>query len=135
MNSSGASDERARATDSTQATEHSTTLWPSSKVQSAWKSVRTNFKAKRSIPDLKRWLSYPQASKSNSPEKEGHPEDEEHSRFCDSLLALMQRTGRYDYLDFNKDTPKQEEEGTIEAAQNESDKQPQRSLKRFSWSR
>ena len=81
------------------------------------------------MPDLKRWLSYPRASDSNSQGEESHPEDAEQSLFCESLLGLMQRTGKFDYLDYNKDTTEPEPE-----QEREREKQG-RSLKRFSWSR
>ncbi len=136
MSSSGASDEGAR--NSACATGSSTPTSPNSKVQTAWQSVKTNFKAKTSMPDLKRWLSSPRASESNSQE-DRHPEDEEQSLFCESLLGLMQRTGRFDYLDYSKDSSEQEEEEIIGAAKKEKvqgkDKDLRRSLKRFSWSR
>ena len=134
MSTSGVSDEGTRATDSEHVTESSTPTSPSAKFQTAWKSVRSNIKAKASMPDLKRWLSYPRASEStsNSQGEERHPEDEEQSHFCQSLLALMQRTGRFDYLDYGQGIPEQEEE-SIESAQKEKEKR--RSLKRFSWSR
>ncbi len=109
-----------------------TPISPSSKVQTAWKAVRSNFKAKTSMPDLKRWLSYPRASEPDSRVEDRHSEDEEQSLFCESLLALMQRTGRFDYLDYSKDSTEQKEEG-LEATQKE--KYVRRSLKRFSWSR
>ena len=137
MSSSGASDEGAQATTSTCTTGSSTPTSPSSKVQTAWQSVKTNFKAKTSMPDLKRWLSPPRASESNS-QGDRHPEDEEQSLFCESLLGLMQRTGRFDYLDYSVDSFEQEEE-EIGAAKKEKvrgkDKDLRRSLKRFSWSR
>lgn len=134
MSSSGASDEGAN---STCATGSSTPTSPNAKVQTAWQSVKTNFKAKTSMPDLKRWLSSPRASESNS-QGYCHPEDEEQSLFCESLLGLMQRTGRFDYLEYSKDNSEQEEE-EIGAAKKEKvqgkDKDLRRSLKRFSWSR
>lgn len=86
------------------------------------------------MPDLKRWLSSPRASESNSQGKGRHPEDEEQSLFCESLLGLMQRTGRFDDLEHSKDTSEKKEEG-IEAAEKEKRKDLRRSLKRFSWSR
>ena len=79
------------------------------------------------MPDLKRWLSYPRGSESNSQREERHPEDAEQSLFCESLLGLIQRTGRFDYLDYNKDTTEPEKEKGRE--------KQGRSLKRFSWSR
>ena len=87
------------------------------------------------MPDLRRWLPSPRASESNNQVKEHHPEDEEQSLFCESLLGLMQRTGKFDYLDYSKDTSKQKEEGNIEAAEKDKAKDLRRSLKRFSWSR
>ena len=92
------------------------------------------------MPDLKRWLSSPRTSESDSQREERHPEDEEQSLFCESLFALMQRTGRFDYLDYSKDTSGGKEE-RVEAANSGKVKQKQkqkdlpRSLNRFSWSR
>ena len=86
------------------------------------------------MPDLKRWLSYPRASELMSQGEERHSEDEEQGLFCESLLSLMRRTGRFDYLDYSRDTREQEGEGT-EAAQKEKENHLRRSLKRFSWSR
>ena len=86
------------------------------------------------MPDLKRWLSSPRTSESDSQREERHPEDEEQSVFCESLFALMQRTGRFDYLDYSKDTSRRKE-GRVEAADPEKQKDLPRSLNRFSWSR
>ena len=87
------------------------------------------------MPDLKRWLSNTQ---SNSQGGEEHREDEkQQSLFCESLLALMQRTGRFDYMDYSKDF-------NIETAEKDEEKDGEkenhtwhqrRSPKRFSWSR
>ena len=96
------------------------------------------------MPDLKRWLSSPRTSESDSQREERRPEDEEQSLFCESLFALMQRTGRFDYLDYSKDTSGEKKE-RVEAAdavkvrEKEKEKEKQRdlprSLNRFSWSR
>ena len=94
------------------------------------------------MPDLKRWLPSPRSSEStsNSQGEERHPEDEEQSLFCKSLLTLMERTGRFEYLDYSKDHSEQDEE-EVEAAQKEKEKEKEKekslrqSLKRFSWSR
>lgn len=125
MSFSGASEEGSQVTNSVNTSGPSTPNSPGSIVHTAWKSVRSNFKVKTSTPDLKRWLSYPRASESNSQREERHPEDAERSLFCESLLGLMQRTGRFDYLDYNKDTTESEKEREKQG----------RSLKRFSWSR
>ena len=124
MSFSGASEEGSQVT-KVNASGPSTPNSPGSIVQTAWKSVRSNFKVKKSTPDLKRWWSYPRASESNSQREERHPEDAERSLFCESLLGLMQRTGRFDYLDYDKDTTESEKEREKQG----------RSLKRFSWSR
>ena len=89
------------------------------------------------MPDLKRWLSYSRASESSSQREQRRPEDEEQSLFCDSLLALMQRTGRFDYLDYRKSTTEraEQEDETIETAQKDGEKSSTKRLKRFSWSR
>ena len=136
MRISGAFDEATRATNSARATGSSTPTSPSSKVQTAWQSVKTNFKAKTSMPDMRRWLSSSRTSESNSQGEERHPEDEEQSLFCESLLGLMQRTGRFEYLDYSKDSSEPEEE-EVETAQKEEvkEKDLRRPLKRFSWSR
>lgn len=90
------------------------------------------------MPDLKRWLSSPRASESNSQGEERHPEDEEESLFCESLLGLMEQTGRFDYLDYSKDISEQDDERIVVAEKEkvkEKQKDLRRSLKRFSWSR
>lgn len=145
MSSSRSSDEGNRATNSADATGSSSPNSPSSKIQTAWQSVKTNFKGKTSMPDLKRWLSSPRVSESNSRGvKQGHPEDEEQSLFCESLLGLMQRTDRFTYLDYRKDGCEREERGIVESStaekerdreKGEKGKDRRRSLKRFSWSR
>ena len=137
MSASGASDEEIQVTNSAHAIGTATSVSPGSKIQTAWKSVRSNFKARRSMPDLKRWLSYPRASESSNQREQRRPEDEEQSLFCDSLLALMQRTGRFDYLDYRKSTTEraEQEDETIETAQKDGEKSPIKRLKRFSWSR
>ncbi|MCJ1451225.1 hypothetical protein MMC28_001561 [Mycoblastus sanguinarius] len=79
-----------------------------SKVQAAWNSVKTNFKARTSVPDLRRWWS---STSSNARDDQRWPEDEEQSLFCESLLVLMQRSGRFDYLDF---TDRKKEKQTLQ---------------------
>ena len=93
------------------------------------------------MPDLKRWLSSPRTSESDSQREERRPEDEEQSLFCESLFALMQRTGRFDYLDYSSKDTSRGKEGKVEAADAEKEKEKERqkdlprSLNRFSWSR
>ena len=142
MSFPGASNRGIRARDS--ATRNFTSVSPNIKVQTAWKSVKSNFKARTSIsmPDLKRWLPYPRASESDSTREDIRSEDKEPSLFCESLLTLMQQTGRFDYLDYSKDTSEkrtEDIEGTSTQKEKEAKKERysyrRRSLKRFSWSR
>ena len=92
------------------------------------------------MPDLKRWLSSPRTSESDGQREGRRPEDEEQSLFCESLFGLMQRTGRFDYLEYSKDISGRQEE-RVEAADPEKVKVKERqrdlprSLNRFSWSR
>lgn len=134
MSFSGASDD-TRSTYSAHAIGPST---PASKFQTSWNSVRRSFKARTSLPDLKRWLSNPRASESVSQGEERRAEDEEPSLFCESLLGLMQRTGRFDYLDYSKDNNTEQKKERRKSAQKENEKETLgRPLKqkRFSWSR
>ena len=86
------------------------------------------------MPDMKRWLSTPRASDSNGQaEEQRHPGDEEQSLFCEALLGLMQRTGRFEYLDYDETRSKHDE--NMQAVDKEKENDPRRSLKRFSWSR
>lgn len=137
MSFSGSSDEGSRATNSVDTTGRPIPASPNFKIQTTWQSVKTNFKAKTSMPDLKRWLSFPRSSESNSQAEERHPDDAEQSLFCESLLELMQRTGRFEYLDYSKSGSKQEEKDFrgIQGVEKEREKDLRRSLKRFSWSR
>ena len=99
------------------------------------------------MPVLRRWLPHRRASESDGPNQR---KDEEQSLFCESLLTLMQRSGRFDYLDYSKDKTEQEKEKekekekeTIEITPKEKEgkgkegkeRYLRRSLKRFSWSR
>lgn len=97
--------------------------------------MRSSFKAKTSMPELKRWFLYPRASESISQGEERRPEDEEASLFCESLLGLMQRTGRFDYLDYSKENAEQKKESRKSAQKENQKETPGRRLKRFSWSR
>ena len=118
---------------------------PSPKVRRAWNSVRSNLKTRTSIsmPDLKRWLSLSRTSESDSPpeEYEYRPGDKEPGFFCDSLLSLMQQTGRFDHLDYTKDTNEKGKDKEKEKEKGKGREKEgretflQRPSKRFSWSR
>ncbi len=100
---------------------------PSSPVQAAWRTVKTSFKGKSSMPEMRRWFSSSRASESNEPiQREAtRSGDEEDGLFCESLLGLMQRNERFDYLGLLKDEKKKESENT--GGKDRS--------KRFSWTR
>ncbi len=108
---------------------------PNSKVQTAWNTVKTNFKDRSSAPDLRRWMSFTRTSEPGPPEDlkatvGPRPEDERNSLFCDSLLGLMERTRRFDYLDFTREPVKRR---NSERSENNPDQTPR--AKRFSWTR
>ena len=80
-----------------------TQLQPSeSRAQTAWADVKRKFRPRSSMPNLHRRLSSSRASEMEEPAQQRQLADEEEGRFCDSLLNLMQRTGRFDYLDYTK---------------------------------
>lgn len=94
---------------------------PSSPVKDAWKTVKTSFKGKSSMPELRRWWSTSRASESMR-----YPQDQVESLFCESLLGLMRRSERFRYLGLTKDNGKDDESA------NDSGKVRH---KRFSWTR
>ena len=108
---------------------------PNSKVQTAWNTVKTNFKDRSSAPDLRRWMSFTRTSEPEPLEDltatlGRRSEDERNSLFCDSLLGLMERTHRFDYLDFTREPVKRR---SSERSENNPGQTPR--AKRFSWTR
>ena len=108
---------------------------PNSKVQTAWNTVKTNFKDRSSVPDLRRWMSFTRTSEPEPLEDLTatlgcRSEDERESLFCDSLLGLMERTHRFDYLDFTREPVKRR---SSERSENNPGQTPR--AKRFSWTR
>ena len=83
------------------------------------------------MPSLRRWLSTSRGVDNRTLEEQRGLEDERQSAFCDSLLELMEHTGRFDYLDYSKDVRSKGGEGA-EATGTKS-KEPR--AKQFSWSR
>lgn len=73
-----------------------------------WNSIKASLKTRRkSISEIFKRVSNTSSSEDSgaisSPISDSGPDpkkDEENSKFCDTLLGLMQRTGRFDYLDF-----------------------------------
>ncbi|KAL9104665.1 MAG: hypothetical protein Q9163_000408 [Psora crenata] len=107
----------------------STSDQESSKSPSAWDAVKTNLPRR---PSLKRvWRRWSRSSVTESKEEEQtrKSHDDYHGLFCDALLDLMQRTGRFEYLDYSKDHSTERRETTTDI---KTDK-PER--KRFSWSK
>jgi hypothetical protein len=135
---SSSSEEASRR--SSEVNESTSPPSPSSKAQAAWNTVKSNlnFKARSSMPNMRRWLSLSRATESGSsdagslPDAQRQSEDRKESFFCESMLGLMQQTGRFDYIDFNPER----QQNNIDAAGEEGEttnKDPR--AKRFSWSR
>lgn len=126
------SDEQARR--SSEGTEATLPSSVDSKVQAAWSTVKHNFKARSSMPDLRRWWPSNRAPESNTQGEQRRPEDEEDSLFCDSLLGLMQQTGRFDYIDFSKEIITKEKGKVKKQSQEEDLAGKNNRANRFSWS-
>lgn len=110
-----------------------------SKTQTAWKTIKHNIKARSSMPNIKRWFTSSQGYQDTQAGKAGRDcprTDEQEGIFCTSLLGLMERTGRYDYIDFAALHGSHENERFGEKEEGHQDierKEPR--AKRFSWSR
>ena len=113
-----------------------TPISSNTKTESAWNTVKRSFKARSSLPNLRRWLSSTRASDPPNLEEHGRQTDKQEGSFCDSLLGLMERTGRFDYIDYRKDSEgkasSEDEEEINDRKRIES--RISRSM-RFSWSR
>lgn len=135
---SSSSEEASRR--SSEVNESTSPPSPSSKTQAAWNTVKSNFKfkARSSMPNMRRWLSSSRATEHGLSEAGSLPnvqrqlEDNKESFFCESMLGLMRQTGRFDYIDF---TPEQQQIDRGDAGEGGeiSNKDPR--AKRFSWSR
>ena len=118
-----------------EASESISTTSPNSKVQTAWNTVKTNFRDRSSAPDLRRWWSFTRTSEPEPPEDltetpECQSRDESDSLFCDSLLGLMEKTRRFDYLDFTRERVRRRNSERSEINPGQSPR-----AKRFSWTR
>lgn len=95
-----------------------------SKSQSAWSSVKIQLMKKTSMPELwrkwsPRWPSEaPDPQAALGPEEVRWPNDAEESLFCESLLGVMQRCGRFDYLSVDDDVQEKEKEEKVEKDDN-----------------
>lgn len=86
---------RKRLVDATRNTEILTLA--STKSQSVWNSVKAQMKTISPLPEF--W--HRRSTESTRPQVEAEPrwpQDEEEGLFCESLLGLMQRFKRYDFL-------------------------------------
>ena len=109
-----------------------------SKVQTAWKAVKHNIKARSSMPNMKRWLVSSQGyqdTQAGRSDRDCPRTDEQESRFCNALLGLMERTGRYDYIDFAAIRESHGNERRSDKEENNRDFKEGPRAKRFSWSR
>lgn len=103
---------------------------PRSPVKVVWKTVKTTLKGKSSMPsEMRRWLSSSRTSEFNEVaqavwKEAPRPEDEENSLFCESIIDLMQRSERFDYLGFVKEEKKDPEHNSGKSR-----------IKRFPWTR
>ena len=63
------------------------------------------------MPELwRRWTPrWPSEGQDSSSRKSKWPKDLEESLFCESLLGLMQRCGRFDYMTFDDDVQEEKE--------------------------
>lgn len=120
---------------SRQSSEPCSQLTSEPKAHSAWNTVKSSFKARSSTPNLRRWLSAPRTSDTSNLEEERRRADEQESVFCNSLLALMKHTGRFDYIDFSRDCERRQSSAGKEAVGKESRESEEPRAKRFSWTR
>lgn len=116
---------------------------PNSKAQAAWNTVKSNFdfKARSSMPNLRRWLSSSRTTESGSseasslPEAQRRLEDKKESLFCESILGLMRQTGRYDYVDYTPEQQQSTADAGSEVGEAIGHSGKAGRAKRFSWSR
>ncbi|MCJ1465701.1 hypothetical protein MMC07_004320 [Pseudocyphellaria aurata] len=81
--------------------------------QSAWNSVKIKVMQQSSMPDLWQKLSTRLSSdgaRQVGPQEGRWPNDAEESLFCDSLLGVMRRCGRFDYLSEDTEARRKEKE-------------------------
>ena len=90
-------------------------LFASTKIQSAWSSVKLKLRKQHSARCSSSW-----SSKFTSQEQACWPEDEEDSQFCETLLGLMRMCGRFDYL--GHDTPQSSSQGSMKTEKVDADK-------------
>ena len=84
------------------------------------------------MPNLRRWFSSTRASDARNLEDQRRVADEQEGFFCESLLGLMERTGRFEYVDFTKD---HERKSSSTGEEETRGKDKESRTKRFSWSR
>ena len=119
---------------SSEVTKSTVPISLSKKAQAAWNTVKTRLRGK-SAPDPPRWWSHSRASEPDEPTVKGvqQPEDKENSHFCESLLGLMERSSRFDYLELAKE--EKTEKQMKRSPQEETNAFQSPRAKRFSWTR
>lgn len=73
----------------------------SSKLQPAWQSLTRGLTMRSSLPEMRWQLSW--SSRRARRDWRETRRDGENSKFSDSLMGLMQRTGRYDWMELKTD--------------------------------
>lgn len=101
------------------------------KSQSAWSSVKVKLMKQTSTPELWRKWSPRRLSEATAPEaavraREARwPNDAEQSLFCESLLGVMKRCGRFDYISGGDDV-QEKEKGKEKGKGKEKEKEKQK---------
>ena len=102
-------DEAQELTSTEHSCQRATGYQQDSKIQAAWDTVKTNFSRRPSLTKAwRRWSRSSVTDQSQSEDLARKSQDKEDGLFCDALLGLMQRTGRYDYFDYSRDTTREE---------------------------
>jgi len=108
-----------------------------SKVLAAWASMKSTLRRKPSMPNpwkkSQETLEGPSSSEAQkNPRRQA---DEKDGLFCDALLGLMQRTGRFDYLDFKEDKKERNDSKGSDGSTTNDKPNCAKKRNRFSWSK
>lgn len=107
-----------------------------SKSQSAWSSVKIRLMRQRSMPEGWRnwstwWPSDPTPPAAVDAPHVRWPNDAEESLFCESLMGLMHRCGRFEYLSGDGDVEKKRSEEKEESKEKDDRRRRLSSLKQI----
>ena len=112
----------------------SSSVAPSSPVQQAWSSVKGSYKSRPSLPDLRWPWSFSRRLYNDgctTPAQDRRSADTDNSSFCNSLIGVMQRNAKFEYLGFKV----RQEEKDVENKSFSSKAVSAKHSKRFSWTR